>query len=51
MAETLSNLAHQTAFFSLTIGNVIMVAVALVLMYLAIAKGYEPLLLLPICFW
>ena len=50
MAETLSNLAHQTAFFSLTIGNVIMVAVALVLMYLAIAKGYEPLLLLPISF-
>ena len=50
MAETLSNLAHQTAFFSLTFGNVIMVAVALVLMYLAIAKGYEPLLLLPISF-
>ena len=50
MAETLSNLAHQTAFFSLTFGNIIMVAVALVLMYLAIAKGYEPLLLLPISF-
>ncbi|MDO4860740.1 MAG: sodium ion-translocating decarboxylase subunit beta [Bacillota bacterium] len=50
MAETLTNLAHQTAFFSLTFGNVIMIAVALVLMYLAIAKGYEPLLLLPISF-
>jgi len=50
MQETLLNLAHQTGFFNLTIGNVIMVAVALVLMYLAIAKQYEPLLLLPISF-
>ena len=50
MGETLVNLAHQTAFFSLSVGNIIMVAVALVLMYLAIAKGYEPLLLLPISF-
>lgn len=50
MAETLSNLAQQTAFFSLTWGNYIMVVVALVLLYLAIAKGYEPLLLLPISF-
>lgn len=50
MTDTLFNLAHQTAFFNLTIGNVIMVAVALVLMYLAIAKQYEPLLLLPISF-
>lgn len=50
MGETLANLAHQTAFFSLTIGNVIMVAVALGLMYLAIVKQYEPLLLLPISF-
>ncbi len=44
------NLAHQTAFFSLTMGNVIMIAVALGLMYLAIVKQYEPLLLLPISF-
>ena len=50
MAETLSNLAHQTAFFSLTWGNYVMIVVALVLLYLAIAKGYEPLLLLPISF-
>ena len=40
MGETLLNLAHQTGFFNLTIGNVIMVAVALFLMYLAIAKQY-----------
>ena len=50
MAETLSNLAHQTAFFSLTWGNYVMIVVALILLYLAIAKGYEPLLLLPISF-
>ena len=50
MGETLMNLAHQTAFFSLTPGNVIMIAVALGLMYLAIVKQYEPLLLLPISF-
>ncbi len=50
MGETLSNLAHQTAFFSLSFGNVLMIAVALVLMYLAIVKQYEPLLLLPISF-
>ena len=50
MGETLSNLAHQTAFFSLNWGNVLMIAVALGLMYLAIVKQYEPLLLLPISF-
>ncbi len=50
MGETLSNLAHQTAFFSLTPGNVLMIAVAIGLMYLAIVKQYEPLLLLPISF-
>ena len=50
MGDTLFNLAHQTGFFSLTVGNVIMIAVALGLMYLAIVKQYEPLLLLPISF-
>ena len=50
MGDTLLNLAHQTGFFSLTAGNVIMVAVALGLLYLAIARQYEPLLLLPISF-
>ena len=50
MLSTFSNLVHQTAFSNLTIGNLIMVLVALILMYLAIAKQYEPLLLLPISF-
>ena len=47
---TLSNLVAQTAFFSLTWGNYIMIVVALVFLYLAIAKDYEPLLLVPIAF-
>ena len=48
--STLGNLVHQTAFFNLTFGNLIMIAVACVFLYLAIAKGYEPLLLVPIAF-
>jgi oxaloacetate decarboxylase beta subunit len=47
---TLSNLGQQTAFMNLTWGNYVMIAVALVFLYLAIAKGYEPLLLVPIAF-
>ena len=50
MGDTLFKLAHQTGFMNLTIGNVIMCAVALGLLYLAIVKEYEPLLLLPISF-
>ncbi len=47
---TLDNLVHQTAFFNLTVGNFIMILVAFVFLYLAIAKGFEPLLLVPIAF-
>lgn len=47
---TLGNLVQQSAFFGLTWGNYLMVAVALVFLYLAIKKGYEPLLLVPISF-
>ena len=50
VADTLSNLIHQTAFFNLTWGNYLMVLVALFFMYLAIKKEYEPLLLVPISF-
>ncbi|MDD6037938.1 MAG: sodium ion-translocating decarboxylase subunit beta [bacterium] len=50
VAETLSNLIHQTAFFNLTVGNYLMIAVACFFLYLAIKKEYEPLLLLPIAF-
>ena len=50
VTETLSNLIHQTAFFSLTWGNYLMIAVACVFLFLAIKKGFEPLLLVPIAF-
>ena len=50
IADTLGNLVQQTAFFNLTFGNFIMIIVACVFLYLAIAKEYEPLLLVPISF-
>ena len=50
LLTTLGNLLQQTAFFNLSWGNYLMIAVALFFMYLAIAKGYEPLLLVPISF-
>ena len=48
--ETFDNLLHQTAFFNLTVGNYVMIAVSLFFLFLAIAKGFEPLLLVPISF-
>ena len=48
--NTMSNLIHQTAFFNLTWGNYILILVAFIFLYLAIAKGFEPLLLVPISF-
>lgn len=50
ITDTLSNLIHQTAFFNLTVGNYLMIAVACVFLYLAIKKEFEPLLLVPIAF-
>lgn len=50
ITDTLSNLLHQTAFFNLTWGNYLMILVAAVFLYLAIKKGFEPLLLVPIAF-
>ena len=47
---TLGNLVHQTAFFNLTVGNYIMIAVACFFLYLAIKHEFEPLLLVPIAF-
>ncbi len=48
--DTLQNLLNQTGFANLEWGNYVMILVALVFMYLAIAKGFEPLLLVPISF-
>ena len=50
ITSTLGNLVEQTAFMNLTVGNFIMMGVACVFLYLAIAKGFEPLLLTPIAF-
>jgi oxaloacetate decarboxylase beta subunit len=50
VTETLSNLLQQTAFANLNYKNFIMIAVACVFLYLAIKKGFEPLLLVPIAF-
>ncbi len=50
IAGTLGNLFGQTAFSSLYWGNYVMIGVACVLLYLAIVKKYEPLLLVPISF-
>ena len=50
IASTFSNLIHQTAFFGLTGGNYIMIGVACFFLYLAIRRGFEPLLLTPIAF-
>ena len=50
IASTLSNLWQQTAFNNLEWGNYVMILVACVFLYLAIKKGFEPLLLVPIAF-
>ena len=50
ITTTLSNLLQQTAFLNLTFGYIVMIFVALMFLYLAIGKGFEPLLLLPISF-
>lgn len=48
--DTLGNLVQQTAFFNLSWGNYLMIAVACFFLFLAIRKEFEPLLLIPIAF-
>ncbi|QVL37449.1 sodium ion-translocating decarboxylase subunit beta [Aminirod propionatiphilus] len=48
--ESLSSVLAQSGFAGLTTGNLVMLVVGLVLLYLAIGKGFEPLLLVPIAF-
>ena len=50
VTNTFGNLLQQTAFLNLTAGNLIMIGVACVFLWLAIKKGFEPLLLVPIAF-
>ncbi len=52
--DTLAALASESGFAGLIQGdgwkNIIMILISFVFMYLAVAKGFEPLLLLPISF-
>ncbi len=48
--EHLSQFLHFTAFANMTFGHVIMICIGLVFIYLAIAKEFEPMLLIPIGF-
>ncbi|PKM40093.1 MAG: glutaconyl-CoA decarboxylase subunit beta [Firmicutes bacterium HGW-Firmicutes-9] len=50
LTEALSNLLASSGFSALTWQQAVMIAVSLVLIYLAIVKKFEPLLLLPIAF-
>jgi len=49
-SSSASKIAHSTAFLSLEGSDVIMLGIACVLVYLAIWKKFEPLLLLPMGF-
>ncbi len=46
--KAIGSVFAQSGFSALTTGNIIMIIVALTLLYLAIGKGFEPLLLVPI---
>ncbi len=48
--DILKNLYDQTAFATLYWGNYVMIIIALIFLFLAIKKEYEPLLLIPIAF-
>jgi oxaloacetate decarboxylase beta subunit len=48
--QSLTSVVAQSGFAGLTTGNIIMLVVGLVLLYMAIGKGFEPLLLVPISF-
>ena len=49
-ADVFKNLALQPGFATLTWKHYVMILIACVFMYLAIVKGFEPLLLVPISF-
>ena len=49
-AVSIASVWNDSGYAALTIGNIIMMAVGCVLLYLAIGKEYEPLLLIPIGF-
>jgi len=50
MLDHLQKFLEYTAFGNFTGGHLVMIAVGLIFIYLAIAKEYEPMLLVPIGF-
>ncbi len=50
LRDLVNNSGFSVLFSSMGTGNVVMLLVALVLLYLAIGRGFEPLLLVPIAF-
>ncbi|WP_423128687.1 sodium ion-translocating decarboxylase subunit beta [Gaoshiqia sp. Z1-71] len=48
--EHVSQFFQFTAFANMTVGHLVMIAIGLVFIYLAIAKEFEPMLLIPIGF-
>lgn len=50
MLDILLDFFNQTGFVAMTTGQFIMIIVACILLFLAISKGYEPYLLIPIAF-
>lgn len=50
MIRAIKDIWISSGFNNITLGQLAMIVVALVLLYLAIKKGFEPLLLLPIAF-
>lgn len=50
MLNILFDFLNQTGFAAMTLGQFIMILIACTLLYLAIKKGYEPYLLIPIAF-
>ena len=50
IVEHLAQFLQFTAFANLTVGHIIMICVGLAFIYLAIAKEFEPMLLIPIGF-
>lgn len=49
-AQSISNFVSESGFAQLDLGYLVMIIIACGLLYLAIAKGFEPLLLVPIAF-
>lgn len=50
MLSAIFDFIQNTGFYGMTLSTIIMILVACLLVYLAVVKGFEPLLLVPIAF-